>query len=86
MLVNSTTILLPAWKSCLEELEQSVRIMPRDVCTCWNSIYDMLKFMLEYKKAIKMFTSDLKNDLRKFELNNEEWGLVKELSDTLRVM
>ena len=63
-----------------------MRIMPHDVCTCWNSTYDMLKFALEYKEAIKMFTLDLKNDLRKFELNDEEWGLVKELSNTLRVM
>ena len=63
-----------------------MRIMPHDVCTCWNSTYDMLKFALEYKEAIKMFTLDLKNDLCKFELNDEEWGLVKELSNTLRVM
>ena len=62
-----------------------MRIMPRNVCTHWNSTYDMLKFVLEYKEAIKMFTSDLKNDLRKFKLNNKEWGLVKELSNTLRV-
>ena len=62
-----------------------MRIMPHDVRTCWNSTYDMLKFMLEYKEAIKMFTLDLKNDLRKFKLNDEEWGLVKELSNMLRV-
>ena len=59
--------------------------MPCDVCTCWNSTYDMLKFVLEYKEAIKMFTLDLKNDLHKFKLNDEEWGLVKELSNMLRV-
>ena len=62
-----------------------MRIMPHDVRTHWNSTYDMLKFALEYKEAIKMFTSDLKNDLCKFKLNDEEWGLVKELSNTLRV-
>jgi hypothetical protein len=60
--------------------------MPRDVRTRWNSTYDMLKFALEYKEAIKIVTSDLKNDLRKYELNDEEWGLVGELANTLKVM
>ena len=59
--------------------------MPHDIRTCWNLTYDMLKFALKYKEAIKMFTLDLKNDMHKFELNDEEWGLVKELSNTLRV-
>ena len=60
--------------------------MPHDVWTWWNSTYDMLKFMLEYKEAIKIVTSDLNNDLRKYELNDEEWGLVGELANTLKVM
>ena len=61
--INSTTILLPAWKACLEELYQYVRIMPHDVRTWWNLTYDMLKFALEYKETIKMLTSDLMNSL-----------------------
>ena len=60
--------------------------MPHDVWTWWNSTYDMLKFMLKYKEAIKIVTSDLNNDLHKYELNNEEWGLVGELVNTLKVM
>ena len=60
--------------------------MPCDIHTCWNLTYDMLKFMLKYKEAIKIITSDLKNNFHKFELNSEEWGLVKELSNMLRVM
>ena len=80
-LVNSTTILLPAWKACLEELERAVRIMPRDVRTRWNSTYDMLQFALEYKDAVKMVTSDLSNNLQKYELDNEEWVIAKELAN-----
>src|ERR1700761_8095442 len=75
------TILLPAWKACLEELEHAVRIMPWDVCTCWNSTYDMLQFALEYKDAVKMVTSDLSNNLQKYELDNEEWVIAKELAN-----
>ena len=60
--------------------------MPRNVQTRWNLTYDMLKFALEYKEAIKIVTLDLNNDLHKYELNEEEWGLVGELANTLKVM
>ncbi|KAF9037228.1 hypothetical protein BJ165DRAFT_1314081, partial [Panaeolus papilionaceus] len=56
--IHSTTLLLPAWKSCLEELNLKVKLIPRDVRTRWNSTYDMLKFILEHKKAFKRFTAD----------------------------
>ncbi|EDR03830.1 uncharacterized protein LACBIDRAFT_306525 [Laccaria bicolor S238N-H82] len=78
-LVNSIMILLPAWKACLVELSCAVRIMPRNVQTCWNLTYDMLQFSLKYKDAIKMVTTDLANSLWKYELNNNEWLIVKEL-------
>ena len=55
-------------------LGHSVRIMPHDVWTWWNLTYDMLKFALKYKEAIKIVTSDL--------VNNKEWALVKELPNT----
>ena len=41
---------------------------------------------LEYKGAIKMVTSDLKNNLCKYELKNEEWELVRQLANTLKVL
>jgi hypothetical protein len=77
--------LLPAWKACLEELGLPVKIMPRDVTTRWNSTYDMLYFALEYRAAIESITSDRKNNLRQFELVEDEWVIVKELQDTLKV-
>jgi hypothetical protein len=43
--------------------------MPRDVTTRWNSTYDMLKFALEYRKAIDILTADRQNDLRNYELS-----------------
>lgn len=45
----------------------------------------MLSFALEYRTAIETLTSDRKNDLRQFELSEEEWEIVKELSDMLKV-
>lgn len=62
-----------------------VKLMPRDVRTRWNSTYNMLSFALEYRTAVELLTSDQKNDLRQFELSEEEWDIVRELSDTLKV-
>ena len=61
-------------------------IMPHDVWTWWNLTCDMLKFTLKYKEAIKIITSDLNNNLCKCELNDEEWELVRQLANTLKVM
>jgi len=57
--INLSTIVLPAWRKLLKELRIPDRIMPRDVTTCWNSTYDMLKFALEYCKAINILTADM---------------------------
>jgi hypothetical protein len=56
-------LLLPAWRKLLKELGMSDRIIPCDVTTHWNSTYDMLKFALEYQKAIDMLTVDKQNKL-----------------------
>ncbi|KAF9001301.1 hypothetical protein BDQ17DRAFT_1167082, partial [Cyathus striatus] len=50
ILMFSTTKLLPTWKNCLQELNLPVRIIPHDVCTQWNSTYDLLSFLLEYRR------------------------------------
>lgn len=84
-MINSTTILLPAWKDLLEDLGLRVKLMPRDVRTRWNSTFTMLSFALEYRTAIEGLTSERKNDLRQFELTEEEWEIVQELSDMLKV-
>jgi hypothetical protein len=59
--------------------------MPRDVTTRWNSTYDMLYCALQYRVAIESITSDRKNNLRQFELTEDEWVIVQELQDTLKV-
>jgi hypothetical protein len=84
-IVHSTTILLQAWKACLKDLKLPIRIMPCDVSTRWNLTYDMLCFSIEYRKAIENMTSERKNDLRQYELDEDEWVIAEELSDTLKV-
>ena len=60
------------------------KIMPRDVSTRWNSTYDTLSFATEYREAIESMTADRKNDLRKFELAEEEWVIAEEVCNTLK--
>jgi len=54
---NSSTIVLPQWFHTLEDLCLDQRVMPRDVCTRWNSTYDMLTFAYEYKDALNKITA-----------------------------
>ncbi|KAJ2911793.1 hypothetical protein MD484_g8620, partial [Candolleomyces efflorescens] len=91
---NSPTIVLPRWKLAIQEVanEETVeekqlkfRMMPRDVPTRWNSSYDMVKFSTLYRRAIDRLTSHRDLDLRKFELSDDEWEIVKQLRDTLKV-
>ena len=45
----------------------------------------MLCFALEYRAAIENITSDRKNNLRQFELQEDEWTIAEELRDVLKV-
>jgi len=79
---NSSTILLPIWNTKLEDLGLNIRMMPRDVATRWNSTFDMLDFAIDYRAAIDDMTSI--RDLRKYELENDEWDTAVNLRDTLK--
>lgn len=59
--------------------------MLRDVATQWNSIFAVLVFALEYREAVDKFTADKGNKMREYELTEEEWSLVGELSKVLKV-
>ena len=82
---NSTTLILPRWYEIVDELKLAERIMPRDVSTRWNSTYDMLKFALDYRPALDAITGERDMKLRKYELNNTEWVIAKQLRDILEV-
>jgi hypothetical protein len=36
--------LLPAWHKILLNLQMTPMNMPQDICTCWNSTFDMLDY------------------------------------------
>ena len=57
----------------------------RDVSTRWNSTYDMLDFSITYRSALDSMAANRDLNLRKFELDNEEWKAAEKLRDTLLV-
>ena len=59
--------------------------MPCDVLTWWNSTFDMLNFALEYRVPIDKITSNHELNLRKYELQDDEWAVAQNLCDTLKV-
>jgi hypothetical protein len=63
----------------------TIRMMPCDVQTRWNSTYDMLKFSYTYRDAIDKLTSERPLKLREYELTESEWVTVKQLHDCLSV-
>ena len=60
-------------------------MMPRDVSTRWNSTFDMLKFSIEYHRAIDAITAEWTMKLRDYELGREEWKVAEELCEVLKV-
>ena len=63
----------------------AVRKMPRDVTTRWNLTFLMLDFALSYRTAIDQMAADKNNDLRKYELSEDDWRLATQLRDALKV-
>jgi hypothetical protein len=60
-------------------------MMPRDVTTRWNSTYDMLEFALAFREALDTITSEKEMKLRKYEMDEEEWEIVRQLEAVLKV-
>ncbi|KAG2345884.1 hypothetical protein BDR05DRAFT_848196, partial [Suillus weaverae] len=55
-IIHSTTIMLPAWYSILQDLAQPQMLMPRDVATRWNSTFNMLDYALGHREAVDAVT------------------------------
>jgi hypothetical protein len=83
--VNSSTKLLPEWKKVVKELSLAEKLLTRDVSTRWNSTYDMLDTGFDYQPAVIKMTEPLENGLRPYELSSEEWRIVEQLRDVLKV-
>jgi hypothetical protein len=61
------------------------RIIPRDVETRWNYTYEMLDFTYTYRNAYDEVTANREMSMRNYELSKEEWKIVKDLADVLKV-
>jgi hypothetical protein len=59
--------------------------MPRDVATRWNSTFDMLEFALKYRSVIDKISGDKSSNLRKYEMDDDEWRIAMQLQKTLKV-
>ena len=62
-----------------------IKMILRDVSTCWNSTFDVADFVCEYHVAIEAITDKRKLGLTDLVLNEHEWGLLKELRGVLEV-
>jgi hypothetical protein len=62
-----------------------MKIIPCDVVTRWNSTYDMMHFVLEYRQAVDQITADKTLKLRMYELDDDDWAIVEDLVSVLEV-
>ncbi len=84
-IIHSTTIALPAWRRFCAAHGMKTKLIPRDVVTRWNSTHDMMVFALEYREPIDSITAEKSLKLRKYELDNEGWGIIEQLVSVLQV-
>jgi len=88
---NLTTIVLPEWWAILDRMATaskqksqkplSKRMMPQDVATRWNYTYEMLNFAYNYRNAFNKLTGNRDMKMRKYEIEDAEWEIVKQLAD-----
>ena len=74
-----------AWMSTLSELCLTLKNLPRDVSTRWNSTYNMLECALKYWVGIDVITDKHKLELSSYGLSEKEWDLLEQLHDVLKV-
>ena len=92
---NSTTIILPEWFAILDRMATlsksrgtkplSKRMMPRDVATRWNFTYEMLDFAYTYREAYNELCANREMKMRKYEIEDNKWEIVRQLADILKV-
>jgi hypothetical protein len=61
-------------------------VIPRDVRTRWNLVYDMVAAAIGYKAVFNDLTANGNLDYRKFDIMNAEWTLVEDMLHVLKVL
>ena len=84
-IVHSTTKALPAWHEACKTHDLSSRLVPRDVKTRWNSTYDMISIALQYWLVLDEITANKALKMRKYELDNDDWAILKDVARVLKV-
>ncbi|KAJ7310652.1 hypothetical protein DFH08DRAFT_629128, partial [Mycena albidolilacea] len=83
-IIHSTTIGLPAWRKACTDNGMRARLIPRDVRTRWNSLYDMLSVAVTYKDVINAFTGDRNLGYRAYDLTNAQWTFIEDMLHVLK--
>lgn len=78
-------ILLPAWRVLKAEAGKPVKVLQRDVTTRWNSTHDMAYSALENKAEYNKITDSRDHGLQAYALSDDEWVIVEELVEVLKV-
>ena len=82
---NSSTLLPPTYKARCGSAGLTVRKIRLNCKTRWSSTYDMLRLAILYRPVLDDMTGDHALGLRAFELNDDEWSILVELSRVLKV-
>ena len=69
----------------LSQLGAKQTLLPRDVATRWNSTLDMLEYALSHKEAVDRVTQSRDGGLRMYELSKDEWVILGQLRNVLKV-
>ncbi|KIM50118.1 hypothetical protein SCLCIDRAFT_45630, partial [Scleroderma citrinum Foug A] len=83
-IINSSTLLLPAWEATCKEAGLRVRRIPQDVLTCWNSSFDMVDFIVNYHVPVDTMTDKQRLGLGNYTLDEHEWRVLEQLQDVLK--
>ena len=66
----------------LKDLDMPIKIIPHDVSTRWNLMFD---FVCEYHVAIEAITNKQRLGLMDLALDDHKWDLLKQLHGVLKV-
>ncbi|KIK12157.1 hypothetical protein PISMIDRAFT_74981, partial [Pisolithus microcarpus 441] len=83
-IIHSMTIILPAWDAACKEVGMGVRRIPRDVLTHWNSTFDMVSFVVEYRTPVDALTDKRHLGLAAYALDEHEWLVLGQLCKILK--